>query len=107
MRGTVHFAGICHKRLTLHRESGHASNIYGTIPTDVNSGSIMNKSAEPARAILQRIADDLGVPVEQFFTGDMLSEADEYFRLWLRIKTPKGRLRALEAVRAIADEERV
>ena len=67
----------------------------------------MNKPAEPGRAILQRIADDLGVPVEQFFTSSVRSEADEYLRLWLRIKTQEGRLRALEAVRTIADEGEV
>lgn len=66
---------------------------------------IMNEPTEPARAILQRIADHLGVAVEGFFTGSMPSEADECLHLWFRIRTPEARLRALEALRAIADAE--
>lgn len=69
-------------------------------------GTIMEKSADPQRAVLRRIADKLGVPVEQFFTGNLSSDADECLRLWLRIKTDEGRRKALEALRAVAELER-
>ncbi|MFK5600583.1 hypothetical protein ACFZ8E_26880 [Methylobacterium sp. HMF5984] len=68
-------------------------------------GTIMEKSADPQRAILRRIADKLGVPVEQFFTGNLPLDADDCLRLWLRIKTDEGRRQALEALRAIAEIE--
>lgn len=65
----------------------------------------MRESDEPTRAILQRIADSLDVPIERFFTDSMPLEAEECLRLWFKIKTPDGRYRALEALRVIADEE--
>jgi transcriptional regulator with XRE-family HTH domain len=65
----------------------------------------MAKPREPDRAVLQRIADALGVPVERFFTGSLPVSADECLYLWSRIRTAEGRLRALEALRAIAVEE--
>lgn len=64
----------------------------------------MDQSSEPDRAILKRIADALGVPVERFFTGSLPVDASECLRLWCLIKTEDGRLRALDALRAIADE---
>lgn len=65
----------------------------------------MTKSIEPERVKLKQIADALGVPVERFF-GDIISSGvDECLLMWSKIKTPEGRLRALEALRAIADKE--
>ena len=66
---------------------------------------IMAKPTEPDWAVLQRIADALGVPVERFFTGSLPVNADECLYLWSRITTEEGRLRALEALRSIADED--
>jgi transcriptional regulator with XRE-family HTH domain len=65
----------------------------------------MDNSAAPDRAILQRIADALGVPVERFFSDSLPADADECLRLWDRIRTDEGRRRALEVLRTIADEE--
>ncbi|TXN76585.1 hypothetical protein FV228_00070 [Methylobacterium sp. WL18] len=65
----------------------------------------MDNSAEPDRAILQRIADALGVPVEWFFTGSLPVDADECLHIWAKIRTEEGRRRALEALRTMADEE--
>ena len=65
----------------------------------------MDYSAEPDRAILQRIADALGMSVEQFFTGNLPVDESECLRLWNRIKTLEGRRRALEALRKIVDED--
>jgi transcriptional regulator with XRE-family HTH domain len=65
----------------------------------------MAKLAEPDRAILERLADALGVPVERFFTGSLPVDTDECLHLWSVIRTAEGRLRALEALRAIAAEE--
>jgi transcriptional regulator with XRE-family HTH domain len=65
----------------------------------------MEKSAAPDRAILKRIAEALGVPVERFFSDSLPVNADECLYLWSRIRTAEGRLRALEALRSIADEE--
>jgi transcriptional regulator with XRE-family HTH domain len=65
----------------------------------------MDKSAEPDRAILKRIGEALGVPVERFFSDSLPDNADECLYLWSRIRTAEGRLRALEALRSIADED--
>jgi transcriptional regulator with XRE-family HTH domain len=65
----------------------------------------MEKSAEPDRAILKRIAEALDVPVERFFSDSLTANADECLYLWSRIRTAEGRLRALEALRSIADED--
>lgn len=70
------------------------------------------------RARLIRIAQTLDLPPDYFFTaaatqgdiaaagGDM-AEANECLRLWWRIRTPQGRRRALEALRALAASEDV
>jgi hypothetical protein len=69
----------------------------------------MNDSDEREWAALHRLAKVLDVPIERFFTGPpqpvSAVSADEYLRLWSRIKTPEGRLRALEALRVIAATE--
>jgi hypothetical protein len=69
----------------------------------------MNDSDEREWAALHRLAKVLDVPTEQFFTGPpqpvSAVSADECLRLWSRIKTPEGRLRALEALRVIAATE--
>lgn len=65
----------------------------------------MEKFAEPDRAILKRIAEALGVPVERFFGASPPPGADECLDLWSRIKTEAGRRRALDALRTIVDEE--
>lgn len=65
----------------------------------------MEKAAEPDRAILQRIAEALGVSVEQFFTDTPPVNTNELLRLWSKIRTAEGHLRALEALRAIAAED--
>ncbi|MCJ2050666.1 hypothetical protein [Methylobacterium sp. J-070] len=83
------------------------TRIYGTIFIGIIFYLIMARSAEPDRATLQRIADALGVPVERFFTDSLPVYADECLNLWSRIKTVEGRLRALEALRTIADEDPV
>lgn len=56
-------------------------------------------------AILQRIADAIGVPVERFSEGDAFVDTDRCLRLWFRIGTAEGRRRALETLQAIGDEE--
>ncbi|MCJ2051039.1 hypothetical protein [Methylobacterium sp. J-070] len=81
------------------------TKIYGTIFIGIIFYFIMVRSAEPDRAALQRIADALGVPVERFFTDSLPVNADGCLYLWSRIRTAEGRQRALEALRAIADEE--
>lgn len=68
-------------------------------------GIVMKISDEPARAILQRIADGLDVPVERFFDDSLPSDGSELLRLWSRIKTQEGRRLALDALRVIADAE--
>ena len=75
------------------------------LPTDTVSNTIMRKFDEPTRALLQQIADALGVPVEQFFGASLFAGADEVLHLWSRIRTEAGRTRALEAMRAIVAEE--
>jgi hypothetical protein len=69
----------------------------------------MPKPDKTSLVILERIATALGVPVEQFVTNDLRSEtvprADECLRLWFKIKTPEGRRRALESLRAIGESE--
>lgn len=75
------------------------------LPTGTVSNTIMEKYDEPARALLQQIADALGVPVEQFFGPSPSAGADEILHLWSRIRTEAGRTRALEALQAIVDEE--
>lgn len=58
------------------------------------------------RAVLHRLADTLGIPVEQFFTGkpdlEGTAGADECLRLWFQIATEGGRQQALAALKAIA-----
>jgi hypothetical protein len=60
-------------------------------------------------AVLHKLAKVLDVPIERFFAGPpqpvSAISADECLRLWSRIKTPEGRLRALEALRVIAAGE--
>jgi len=65
----------------------------------------MDKSAGPDRVILERIAEALGVPVERFFSDSLPVDADECLYLWSRIRTAEGRVRALEALRSIADKD--
>jgi hypothetical protein len=65
----------------------------------------MSSSVAPNRATLERIADALGVPVEQLYAGSLPVDGDACLRLWSRIRTDEGRRRALEALRVIADEE--
>jgi hypothetical protein len=47
------------------------------------------------------------VPVEDFFTDTVLPDVAECLHLWFKIKTSDGRLRALEALRVIAEKELV
>ena len=67
--------------------------------------NIMLEPTEPNWATLQRIADALGVPVEQFLTGALPVDTEECLRLCSMIKTEEGRRRAVEALRAIVDGE--
>ncbi|GLS68185.1 hypothetical protein GCM10007890_01970 [Methylobacterium tardum] len=69
----------------------------------------MNEMDKPDRATLRRLAEALGVPVEQFFKNAMSTEAtadgDECLRLWLSIRTAEGRARALKMLREIVEEK--
>lgn len=69
----------------------------------------MTDADDVSRFSLRRIADVLGVPVERFFTRERTSEgldgAGECLNLWLRIRTPEGRRKALESLRAIVESE--
>ena len=65
----------------------------------------MPESDTPTLEALRRIADALGVPVEQFFSASSPVGADECLHLLFRIRTEAGRKRALGALRAIVDEE--
>jgi len=64
----------------------------------------MAKPGQPELAILQQIADALGIPVEWLFTDSLPVDADECLRLWFIIRTQEARCRALDALTAIADE---
>lgn len=69
----------------------------------------MEKSKEYSHALLQQIANILSVSVEQLLadcsTPETAAETDECFHLWGQLRTPAGRIRALEALRIIVDEE--
>ena len=69
----------------------------------------MTKDSESGRAILTRLSETLGLPVERFFTDKLCMEAwegaDECLRLWSEIRTEEGRQQALEALRTIAGRD--
>ncbi|MBO1021126.1 hypothetical protein IPV08_14225 [Methylobacterium sp. SD274] len=65
----------------------------------------MEESDKRVAALLQRIADEIGVPVQQFSTDSTLLDASECLSLWFSIRTPEGRCRALQALRAIVEDE--
>lgn len=69
----------------------------------------MKRLMPPKHAVLRKIADALGVPVEHFFTDRPSTKADattdECLHLWGKITTEAGQRQALEALRTIADDE--
>jgi hypothetical protein len=69
----------------------------------------MEKFNSAQHVALRRIADALGVSVEHFFMdappANPIANAGECLRLWSEIKTPEGRLQALEALRLIVEME--
>ncbi|MDO9428383.1 MAG: hypothetical protein Q7T93_16320 [Methylobacterium sp.] len=60
------------------------------------------------RARLRMIAETLNLPTEYFYieptTPGSVADANECLRLWSRIRTPEGRRRALEILRALGDD---
>ncbi|WCS23747.1 hypothetical protein LOK46_21650 [Methylobacterium sp. NMS14P] len=70
----------------------------------------MEKFNPPAQVLLCRVADALGIPVDSFLTDPLPEEmaltTEQCLRLWSEIKTDEGRQQALEALRAIAEQER-
>lgn len=64
-------------------------------------------SATPKRC-LRMISDVLGVPVERFYEAAIQSgsaDAEECLRLWLKLRTDKGRASVLNHLRqTLADE---
>lgn len=65
----------------------------------------MKESDKRVAALLQRIADGIGVPVQQFYTDTTPLDGSECLSLWFSIRTPEGRYRALQALRAIVEDE--
>ncbi|MGU3407922.1 hypothetical protein [Methylobacterium brachiatum] len=58
---------------------------------------------------LRELAEVLGVPVDRFYQevpAAQPQDTAELLRLWHRVKTPGGRLAALEALTKILNEER-
>ena len=86
--------------------SGQAGfNFQGTIFSGYDCEFIMEESEKRVAAILQRIADEIGVPVQQFSTDTTPLDASECLSLWFSIRSPEGRYRALQALRAIVEDE--
>lgn len=60
------------------------------------------------RTRVRLIAETLNLPAEYFYTEPTVpgsvAEANECLRLWSRIRTPEGRRRALEVLRALVDD---
>ncbi|WP_267428323.1 hypothetical protein [Methylobacterium sp. GC_Met_2] len=69
----------------------------------------MNEHFKSGSAILDLIAAALDVPVERFFVSGSSAKTaaatDECLRLWDKITTDQGRLKALEALRLIVELE--
>ena len=69
----------------------------------------MEKSNCPAQALLGRIADALGVPVENFLTKPppekVPATTEHCLRLWAEITTEAGKQQALQALRMIVIRE--
>lgn len=72
----------------------------------------MDKFRLSSQALLQRLGDVLGIPIEHFFAanshnGALAEPADtaECLRLWSKIQTAEGRRQALEALQLIARTE--
>ena len=57
---------------------------------------------------LRKLAEVLGVPVDCFYQGAPAAKPEdtaELLRLWHRLKTPSGRIAALEELKKILDDE--
>lgn len=71
---------------------------------------VMEKIDAPCWAILDRLADALGVAPNHFFMdqppADPPASADECMRLWSEITTEEGRQQALQALRVIVKIDR-
>ncbi|KQO59049.1 hypothetical protein ASF24_12710 [Methylobacterium sp. Leaf86] len=65
----------------------------------------MEESDKRVAALLQRIAHEIGVPVQQFYNDSTPLDASECLSLWFKIRTQEGRYRALQALRAIVEDE--
>lgn len=69
----------------------------------------MCKSEVGNRAILRRISDALGVPVERFTVDQEPTKNaidDDFLFLWSKIVTEEGKQQAIKALQAIVQMER-